>query len=102
MSVELCPYNDEWPTQFLDVKAELSAALKDTEYVSIEHIGSTSIPLLTAKPIIDIDIIVSSSECVIPVGRSITTTLPYEYRGTLGIPNCYSLRHQEQTTIIPK
>jgi GrpB-like predicted nucleotidyltransferase (UPF0157 family) len=102
MPIELCPYSDEWALQFLDIKAELSAALKDTEYVFIEHIGSTSIPLLTAKPIIDIDIIVSSSESVMPVCRSITTKLPYEYRGTLGIPDRHSLRHQEQTTIIQK
>jgi GrpB-like predicted nucleotidyltransferase (UPF0157 family) len=49
-------YNPEWVTQFEKIKAKLSDSLESIK-VNIEHIGSTSIPNLAAKPIIDIDII---------------------------------------------
>jgi GrpB-like predicted nucleotidyltransferase (UPF0157 family) len=49
-------YNPEWIIQFEKIQAKLSDALKNIN-VNIEHIGSTSVPNLAAKPIIDVDII---------------------------------------------
>ncbi len=49
-------YNPEWITHFEKIKEKLSDAL-DNKNVDIQHVGSTSIPKLDAKPIIDIDII---------------------------------------------
>ena len=56
MEVIVTYANPKWPEQFEQVKAELAADLTDkgVNYLSIEHIGSTSIPDLPAKPIIDI------------------------------------------------
>lgn len=51
MKIEICPYNKEWKTQFLQIRSKLLKLLKD---VHIEHIGSTSVKGLAAKPIIDI------------------------------------------------
>lgn len=50
-----CP-DAQWPQQFEAIKAELEGDLKDEDvpYLNIEHIGSTSIPDLPAKPIIDV------------------------------------------------
>lgn len=56
-SVEVVPYSDEWPAQFEQARAELSAALGDTAS-SIEHIGSTAVPGMAAKPTIDILVVV--------------------------------------------
>jgi GrpB-like predicted nucleotidyltransferase (UPF0157 family) len=51
--VELSEPNEEWSTRFEEVKVELEDAIGN--YVkSIEHMGSTSIPNLSAKPEIDI------------------------------------------------
>ncbi len=49
-------YNTEWVNHFEQIKEKLSKALVGID-VNIEHVGSTSVPQLAAKPIIDIDII---------------------------------------------
>jgi GrpB-like predicted nucleotidyltransferase (UPF0157 family) len=53
MKTLISPYNPQWPLVFADEKQKLSGILKELE-PSIEHIGSTAIPGLGAKPIIDI------------------------------------------------
>ncbi len=52
-------YSPNWPRFFKDIKREIENALYGIEY-NIEHIGSTSVPYLDAKPIIDIDIMYST------------------------------------------
>lgn len=56
-------YNSKWPSQFDVIAGQLSGDLNDhgVDYLSIEHIGSTSVPGLNAKPIIDILILVDSA-----------------------------------------
>ena len=57
--VELCAYDQKWPSDF--TAAEVLLRTRLAKYiVSIDHIGSTSVPDLAAKPVIDIDITVSS------------------------------------------
>lgn len=56
--VVVLPYDEKWKQNFLDIKNELSQALGDIE-ISIEHVGSTSVEGLAAKPIIDIDVVVT-------------------------------------------
>lgn len=57
-------YNPEWPAQFESIKAELSGDLRDEglQFLSIEHVGSTSIPDLPAKPIIDILVVIPAAD----------------------------------------
>lgn len=54
-SVAVYPYDEEWPVEFEKEKKILEGILKGFD-VQIEHVGSTSIPGLSAKPIIDIAI----------------------------------------------
>lgn len=49
--------NPEWPQRFLDTKARIEAALGSTA-LAIHHAGSTSVPGLPAKDIIDVDLVV--------------------------------------------
>ena len=49
-------YNPNWVTQFNNIKSQLESSLSGLEY-RIEHVGSTSVPNLDSKPIIDIDIV---------------------------------------------
>jgi len=53
------PYNDEWIKEFQDLGSSLRNALGDAA-IRIDHIGSTSIPNLAAKPIVDVQVSVSS------------------------------------------
>lgn len=52
------PYNDEWPARFAEHAQRIRTALGN-KIIQIEHIGSTSVPGLGAKPIIDILLTVS-------------------------------------------
>ena len=58
--IEVVPYNPQWPAQF---EAEAAAILRilGNEVLELEHVGSTSVPGLPAKPILDIDLVVSDS-----------------------------------------
>jgi len=53
MKIEIAEYNPEWLNQFKLIKEELNVILGELN-PRIEHIGSTSVPGLAAKPIIDI------------------------------------------------
>lgn len=59
-TILLKPYDDRWPALFKREKNRISKILKDRALM-IEHIGSTSVPGLTAKPIIDILLVVDDA-----------------------------------------
>ena len=51
--VVLVPYQPEWPARFEAIRQQL-AAIFPAPHCTIEHIGSTSVPGMVAKPVIDI------------------------------------------------
>jgi GrpB-like predicted nucleotidyltransferase (UPF0157 family) len=53
VSVELATYDPRWPRRFDELHARVASALGATA-LRIEHIGSTAVPGLCAKPIVDI------------------------------------------------
>ncbi|WP_457335641.1 GrpB family protein [Rhizobacter sp. P5_C2] len=53
MAVVLVPYSEEWPSGFAAVRAQLLQAF-EPQRVVVEHIGSTAVPGLSAKPIVDV------------------------------------------------
>lgn len=52
-TVELVEYQASWPAAFDAVAAQLAAAMRGVD-ARVEHIGSTSVPGLCAKPVIDV------------------------------------------------
>ena len=56
-NIVVLPYDENWKTEFDKIRGELAPALGDS-VLAIEHVGSTSVPGLYAKPIIDIDIVI--------------------------------------------
>jgi GrpB-like predicted nucleotidyltransferase (UPF0157 family) len=58
--VEIVPYDPAWPALFAIEANRIRDALKPGEVVGVEHFGSTAVPGLAAKPIIDILIAVHS------------------------------------------
>ena len=77
-------YDPLWPDLFEELRAPVVAALGDLA-VSVEHIGSTAVPGLAAKPIIDMDVVVPSV-ADIPEAIVRLAILGYVHRGDLGIP----------------
>jgi GrpB-like predicted nucleotidyltransferase (UPF0157 family) len=60
-AIVIAPYDPGWPERFLVERARIAAALGERA-LRIEHIGSTSVPGLAAKPIVDILVEVASLE----------------------------------------
>ena len=58
--VVLAPYDPNWPTAFASRAEEIRRALGEVA-VSLEHVGSTSVPGLSAKPILDMVLAVPDS-----------------------------------------
>ena len=81
-NIVVLPYDEKWAQAFLDIKSELDAVLGGLP-ISIEHVGSTSVQGLAAKPIIDIDVVVRRTD----VGAAIKAlaTIGYEHEGNGGI-----------------
>jgi len=52
--VDVVPYNPDWPRLFAEEKAHLLSCLPEGTLRRIEHFGSTSVPGLVAKPVVDI------------------------------------------------
>jgi len=76
------PYHPEWPCWFERMKTFLEPALVAVPH-RIEHVGSTAVPGMTAKPIIDMLIIVDRP--VFPRVKDRLATLGYVHQGDLGI-----------------
>lgn len=61
-NIEIIEYNAAWPAQFLAERTILQTALAPWLVADIEHIGSTSVMGLAAKPVIDMMALVASLE----------------------------------------
>ena len=59
--IRIVPYDPDWPSRFTAEQARLAAAL-GARALRIDHIGSTAVPGLCAKPIIDIDVSVDDPD----------------------------------------
>ncbi|KAF2020141.1 acyl-CoA N-acyltransferase [Aaosphaeria arxii CBS 175.79] len=95
MSVTVEHYNPAWPTQFQTIKTRLETFLTNVPVLSIEHVGSTSVPGLAAKPTIDIDIIVAR-ENVRAAIDSLVANGNFTDVGELGIVDRHVMRDPEQ------
>ena len=82
-SVTVLPYCERWNQDFAQIRDELRQALGPLA-ISIEHVGSTSVRGLSAKPIIDIDVVIKDYS----VFDAVVTALEeigYHHEGDLGI-----------------
>ncbi len=59
-TIVVADYDPAWPERFRHEEARIRAALGETA-LSVEHIGSTSVPGLPAKPIVDVLLVVEDS-----------------------------------------
>ncbi|MFT4086108.1 MAG: GrpB family protein [Gordonia sp. (in: high G+C Gram-positive bacteria)] len=62
MTVEVVSYSEDRPVQFAHIANDLSRALDGIPIVAVEHVGSTAVPGLAAKPVLDIDVIVEREQ----------------------------------------
>ena len=82
-AVIVVEYNPAWPSEFIRLRDRAQAALGDVA-VTIEHVGSTAVPGLPAKDLIDMVVVVESDD---DVNEAIAclATIGYRARGNLGV-----------------
>jgi GrpB-like predicted nucleotidyltransferase (UPF0157 family) len=87
MPITIIPYDPSWPEKF-EQEAGLLRELLGELAVQIHHIGSTSVPGLAAKPIIDILLEVSDLDALdaLDAKNAGFNRLGYEPKGAFGIP----------------
>ena len=83
MSIEVVPWSAAWAQDFELVAAALRPALGRIPGARVEHVGSTSVTGLAAKPILDIDVIVDRSD--VPAAVAGLVGIGYVHRGDLGV-----------------
>lgn len=84
--IEVVEYEAVWPQRFERLRATLWPAVSHVA-IAIEHVGSTSVPGLAAKPILDIDIIVPTSRASVESAIESLATAGYTHQGDLGVPD---------------
>lgn len=83
-TIEVVDYDPGWPAEFERIREQLLAALGGL-CIGIEHVGSTSVPGLAAKPVIDLDVVISTRMQFQAV-RDVLHGIGYQHRGNLEIP----------------
>jgi len=77
-------YDPRWPALFCELRDALPAGLRMCAR-SIEHVGSTAVPGLAAKPIIDIDVVVAD-EADVAEAIAMLAAAGYPHKGDAGVP----------------
>lgn len=88
--VVIVDYSPLWPKQFATLRSRLANLLGGLA-LAIEHVGSTAVPGLAAKPIIDVDVLLRSPNDL-PSAIAALTSIGYKHRGDLGIPGREAFR----------
>ena len=94
--MRLSPYRDEWPVLFEAEKKIIEAEIRD-HITDIQHVGSTAIVGMQAKPILDIAIAVEDFEKA-RVCIDLLTDLGYTFKGENGIPRRHYFQKGEPCT----
>ena len=81
--VIVVPYDEQWKEEFKKIEKELMTVL-DGIVLKIEHVGSTSVEGLSAKPIIDIDVVIEDYNVFAEVVDALDS-IGYRHEGNLGI-----------------
>ena len=91
-NVVVLPYDKQWKQDFIMIKDELEPALGQLA-MRIEHVGSTSVEGLSAKPIIDIDVVIKDYTVFEEV-VSVLETIGYQHEGDLGIAGREAFKYE--------
>ena len=81
--IVVCDYDEAWPGWFEEIVLRVWPAVSDLA-LRLEHVGSTAVPGLAAKPIIDLDVVVASDDDVEGAIDRLES-LGYRWRGDLGV-----------------
>ncbi len=92
----IVPHDPAWISRFNDLKKMLLSILEDPE-AEIQHVGSTAIPGLCAKPILDVDIVIKDKSLLSSFSDKLIRA-GYIGKGDQGIPGLYAFRQSSPRT----
>lgn len=92
--VTVTDYDPSWPTAFEKIRKPLADLLGPLA-VRIEHVGSTSVPGLAAKPIIDLDVVIANASDF-PAVCGKLGSIGYIHEGNLGIEGREAFRYESK------
>jgi GrpB-like predicted nucleotidyltransferase (UPF0157 family) len=94
--IAVTEYDPSWPQRFERQRSEYADAMAaaGVQVLAIEHVGSTSVPGLAAKPVIDIDIVVAEEQ--VAAASQVLIELGFEPEGELGIPLRWAFKEPER------
>ena len=92
--VVVLPYDAAWKTAFEEIKNEIEAEIGDL-ILGIEHIGSTSVEGMSAKPCIDIDVIIKDYTAFDEIVRRLGA-IGYIHEGDLGIKDREAFKYADK------
>lgn len=95
MVIEILDYKPNWSHEFRQIRDRVWPHLSHIA-VGFEHVGSTSVPGLAAKPVIDIDVVIPSRAELKQISRCLEA-IGYEHRGDLGIVDRDAFRQPPDT-----
>ena len=78
------PYDPRWPELFVSLRLRVDAALSAVPHETV-HVGSTAVPGLAAKPIIDLDVVVPDRSLIAPATTALAAA-GWRHTGDQGIP----------------
>ena len=81
--VKVVPYDPSWQEAFANIRDMIQSYIGDL-IVRIEHVGSTSVPGLSAKPVIDLDVVIESNDLLSEIVERLAKQ-GYQHQGNLGI-----------------
>lgn len=90
MPTVVVAYDQQWPQQFETIRSQVDEALAGVEHSTV-HVGSTAVPGLDAKPIIDLDVVILDHAAV-PTAIGALAAAGWQHEGDLGVPGRDALR----------
>lgn len=96
-TIVVVPYDEKWLNEFEKIRDEILPVIYN-DIISIEHVGSTSVPGLWAKPIIDMNIIVENTK--LPVVIKKLSSIGYEHEGNLGIEGREAFKYSDKSHLM--
>ena len=90
--ITVVEYDLAWPERFEMLRSEYATAMAraGVPVIAIEHVGSTSVPGLAAKPVIDCDIVVREAQ--VAAASIVLASLGFTPLGELGIPQRWAFK----------
>jgi len=96
--VAVVAYDEAWESAFEKIRNEIEAVIGDM-ILGIEHIGSTSVKGLSAKPCIDIDVIIKDYSVFDEVVRKLET-IGYIHEGNLGVKDREAFKYSDKPDLM--